>query len=90
MHLRTCIHIFCLAALLSACACVPRRIDTATPSLILQTKNYIVVQSSPDRFVILTKSHTAMDEITKQLGCDKQRICAGAWSGEMWTVEIMK
>ena len=84
MHVRNLLFAALIGSLtLSACA-------ARTASLTVQTPSYIVIQTSPDRFVILTKSNAAITEISKQLGCDKQHICAGAWSGEMWTIERLK
>ena len=84
MHVRSILFSSLIGSLsLSGCA-------TRTATLTVQTPSYIVIQTSPDRFVILTNSKAAMNEISKQLGCDKQHICAGAWSGEMWTIERLK
>ncbi len=81
MRSRKCLFLS-LVVSLSVSACATRR-----PSLTLQTSGYVVIQTSPDRFLILTKSNAAMKEISKQLGCDDQHVCAGSWSGEMWTIE---
>jgi hypothetical protein len=89
MRVRTGV-VLSFAASLTLSACIPRTVAITQPVLALQTKNYIVVQTTPDRFVILTRSKEAIDEITRVLGCNKRHMCAGEWSGEMWTISRMK
>jgi hypothetical protein len=76
---------FCIVICISLSGCVARQ-----PRLSLQTPSYVVIESSPERFVVLTKSKAAMDEISRQLGCDRRHVCAGVWSGEMRTIERLK
>ncbi len=71
--------------LLSACA--SHRTAISQPTRAFQTDAYLVVQTSPDRFLVLTKSKAAIEQIQKQLGCGKPHICTGEWNGEMWTIE---
>jgi hypothetical protein len=68
-------------------ACTPHRLSVTQPAHAFETTNYLVVQTSPDRFLVLTKSNVAIEEIQKQLGCGKPHVCSGQWNGEMWTIE---
>jgi hypothetical protein len=68
-------------------ACIPHRTVISRPTRAFQTDAYLVVQTSPDRFLILAKSNAGIEQIQKQLGCGKPHICTGEWNGEMWTIE---
>jgi len=68
-------------------ACTPRRMSVTQPTRAFETKNYVVVQTAPDRFLVLTKSNVTIEEIQKRLGCGRPHVCSGQWKGEMWTIE---
>lgn len=67
--------------------CAARKVSIHAPTLTFQTEDYVVVQSSPNNYTVLTKSKAAIDEIVKRLGCNKQHICANQWNGEVWTIQ---
>ena len=90
MRFRLCLLILCSVVSLGVSACAVRRAAINQPSFALQTQRYVVLQTSQDMFVILTKSSASIGEIQQQLGCDKEHVCAGLGKGEIWTIERMK
>jgi hypothetical protein len=79
-----------ILAVLMASGGAVKRTSVTPPTVTLQTKTYVVVQTSPDNFTILTRSKTAMDEISQRLGCYSARICSNEWNGEVWTIQRLK
>ena len=77
-------------ALSSTSGCVSRKVTSAPPRITLQTDAYVVVQTSPNNFTVLTRSKAAMEEITRRLGCNNQHICSNEWGGEVWTIQRLK
>jgi hypothetical protein len=73
--------------LVGGSACGVRRIVTDPPTIAFQTEAYIVIQTAPDDFTILTRSNAALDEVTRQLGCTKNRVCSRWRDGEVWTIQ---
>jgi hypothetical protein len=90
MYFKTLPLLSCVSVFFALSACTPRKIEITQATHAFQTQRYMVVQTSPDRFLVLTKSNTAIGEIQKQLGCGTQHICSGEWNGEMWTIERLK
>jgi hypothetical protein len=82
--------VICSLALLGSFGCAGRHVSTSKPALAFETRSYMVVETSPGKFVILTRSTAAMDEISKRLGCNGQHVCAGVWTGEVWTIERIR
>jgi hypothetical protein len=82
--------VICSLAILGSFGCAVRRVSATKPVLAFETRSYTVVETSPGKFVILTRSNSSMDEISKRLGCNGQHVCAGVWTGEVWTIERMK
>ena len=76
--------------LFSTSGCASRKVTSVPPTITLQTDAYIVVQTSPNNFTVLTRSKAAMEEITRRLGCNKQHICSNEWDGEIWTIQRLK
>lgn len=79
--------IFLLLSFLSVSGCSHPKSITIRPTLRFQTSNYVIVETSPNTFVVLSRSKASLDEINQRLGCGKEHICAGDWTGEMWTIE---
>lgn len=73
--------------LLTGSGCAVRKIVIDPPKIAFQTETYVVIQTGPDCFTVLTRSKAAIDEINKRLGCTKGRVCAGQWNGEVWTIQ---
>ena len=82
--------VVCSLVILGSFGCAVRHLSTSKPALAFETRSYTVVETSPGKFVILTRSNAAIDEISKRLGCDSVHVCAGVWTGEVWTIERMK
>jgi hypothetical protein len=76
--------------LLAISGCGLQKVTVTPPTVTLQTKTYIVVQTSPGNFTVLTRSKTAIDEIARQLGCERPHICSNEWNGEVWTIQRLK
>ena len=87
MHFRILLFLLCVSVFVGISACAPRRIAISEPTRAFEARDYVVVQTSPDRFLVLTKSNVNIKEIQKQIGCGKPHICSGQWNGEMWTIE---
>jgi len=87
--MRFSILLFLSCALVSVgiAACSPHKIVITEPTRAFEAQDYVVVQTSRDRFLVLTKSNVNIKEIQKQIGCGKPHICSGRWNGEMWTIE---
>jgi hypothetical protein len=77
-------------ASLTTSGCAVKRTSVTPPTVTLQTKTYAVLQTSPDNFTVLTRSKTAMDEISQRLGCYSAHICSNEWNGEVWTIQRLK
>jgi len=77
-------------AFLSVSGCTVHKTPVGPPVITLKTETYVVVQTAPDKFTVLTRSKTAMEEITKRLGCTKQHVCANEYDGEIWTIQRLK
>jgi hypothetical protein len=90
MNFKTLPLLFCVSVFFALSACTARKIEITQVTRAFQTQRYVIVQTSPDRFLVLTKSNTTIGEIQKQLGCGTQHICSGEWKGEMWTIERFK
>ena len=67
--------------------CVSRTFPMLKATVAFETRLYTVVQMGPDTFVVLTRSKGVIDEINSRLGCGDVHVCAGGWSGELWTIE---
>ena len=79
-----------MLALLSGSGCAFRKAVVDPPIIAFQTETYMVIQTAPDTFTVVTRSKAAFDEINKRLGCTKSRVCAGQWNGEVWTIQRLK
>ena len=71
-------------------SCAVRKVTVTPPAVALQSETYIVLQTSPNNFTVLTRSKAAMQEIATRLGCDQRHICANQWNGEVWTIQRIK
>jgi hypothetical protein len=80
--------VFLISLAISGCAI--RKVSLNEPTVAFETQSYVVVQTSPDDFTVLTRSKAAMNEIKERLGCNKQHICSGKWNGEVWTIQRLK
>ena len=78
-----------IAFLLSS-GCTVHKKSVEPPAITFKTETYVVVQTAPDKFTVLTRSKAAMEEITRRLGCTKQHICANEYDGEIWTIQRLK
>jgi hypothetical protein len=56
-------------------------------AVVLETRQYVVVEIKPNQFVVLTSSKMTLSEVSKRLGCGNKHICAEDRSGEIWTIE---
>jgi len=72
-----------------ACGCTVRKVS-AEPPIAFQSETYVVVQTAPNRFTVITRSQAAMQEIAKRLGCNSEHVCANQWDGEVWTIQRLK
>jgi hypothetical protein len=70
--------------------CAARKVSVNPPPVTFQTETYIVVQTAPNNFTVLTRSKAAMEEIATRLGCDKKHVCANEWDGEVWRIQKLK
>jgi allophanate hydrolase subunit 1 len=77
-------------AVLTTPGCANKRTSVTAPTVALQTQTYVVVQTSPGNFTVLTRSKTAIDEISRRLGCYSAHICSNEWNGEVWTIQRLK
>jgi len=79
-----------LMTLSATFGCAAQKVSVAPPPVAFQTETYVVVQTAPDNFTVLTRSKAAMEEVATRLGCDKHHVCAHEWNGEVWTIQRLK
>jgi hypothetical protein len=80
----------CASVFVAFSACTPHNVEVSQATRAFENQHYVVVQTSPDRFLVLTKSNATIEEVQKQLGCGTEHICSGHRNKEMWTIERLK